>query len=141
MHSNKRWSQNEDCRTESSLCNRNHCAPKLSALACCFVLCLHSRCLEFSRCERAEHSGGKDLMTRLIAIAFGCAMSSRSEEITWKQKITLSRQVYLRQKKSDAPQGTIVVTLGDIVKFALFFIICFLISIAATERLVSFGPA
>ena len=52
-----------------------------------------------------------------------------------------SRNVLLRSN-SDAVRRTIVVTLGDILKFALFFIICFLISIAAIEWLLSyFGPA
>ena len=52
-----------------------------------------------------------------------------------------SRQVLLR-KKSDAFQGDIVVTTGDILKFALFFAICFLISLLVVGWLLgSFGPA
>ena len=47
----------------------------------------------------------------------------------------------LMTKKSNAARGTIVVTLGDILKFALFFIICFPISIAATESLLSYCGA
>jgi hypothetical protein len=52
-----------------------------------------------------------------------------------------SRDVLLR-KNLDAVQGGIVVTLGDILKFALFFIICFLISLLASRWLLGyFGPA
>ncbi len=44
----------------------------------------------------------------------------------------------LLTKNSDAAQGTIVVTLGDILKFALFFIIFFLISILATGWILGY---
>ncbi len=42
----------------------------------------------------------------------------------------------LLAKNSDGAQGTTVVTLGGILKFALFFIICLLISILATTNSV-----
>jgi hypothetical protein len=48
----------------------------------------------------------------------------------------------LQRNTPDAVQGNFVVTLGDILKFALFFIICFLIAIAAADWLLAyFGPA
>lgn len=47
-----------------------------------------------------------------------------------------------QRKNSDSSKGRIVVTTGDILKFALFFVICFLISLAIIGWLLAvFGPA
>ena len=44
----------------------------------------------------------------------------------------------VRTNNSDAVRGTIVVTPGNILKFALFVIACFLVSIAIAEWLPSY---
>ncbi len=44
----------------------------------------------------------------------------------------------VRTNNSDAVRGTIVVTPGNILKFALFVIACLLVSIAIAEWLTSY---